>query len=50
MRTPKFANLAVFILFFGMALIAALQRRNWLAALLFFALGALSVWADLRKQ
>lgn len=50
MKTPSFTNLAVFALFFGLALVEAVQRRNWLSAALFLALGALSLWADLKKQ
>lgn len=50
MQTPKFTNLAVFILFFGIALIEAFQKQNWLEALLFAALGVISLWADLRKS
>ena len=41
----KFPNLAVFIIFFGIALIEALQKQNWLEA----ALGVLSLWADFRE-
>jgi len=46
MKKPEFANLAVFIIFFGIALIEALQKQNWLEAALFLALGALSLRAD----
>jgi len=46
MKAPKFTNLTVFILFFGIALIEALQKQNWLEALLFMALGILSLRAD----
>jgi len=49
MKTPKFTNIAVFIIFFGIALIEAFQKQNWLEAMLFLALGALSLWADFRK-
>jgi len=42
----EFANLAVFIIFFGIALIEAVQQQNWLGAALFLALGALSLRAD----
>jgi len=49
MKNLKFTNLAVFIIFFGIALIEALQKQNWLEATLFFALGVLSLWADIRK-
>lgn len=44
------AGTAVFVLFFGIALIEAFQESNWLLAGLFLALGALSLWADLRKS
>lgn len=43
-----FVNFAVFVIFFGIALIEALQKGNWLEAGLFLALGVLSLWADLR--
>jgi len=43
-------NFAVFILFFGIALLEAFQKQNWLEAVLFLALGAVSLWADLRKS
>lgn len=42
----NYTNVAVFILFFGIALIEAIQKSNWLEAALFLALGALSLWAD----
>lgn len=45
----KFANIAVFILFFGIALIEAIQKQNWLEAGLFLALGIISLWADFKK-
>jgi hypothetical protein len=50
MKNLKFTNLAVFIIFFGIALIEALQKHNWLEALLFLALGIISLWADIRKS
>lgn len=50
MPNVKFANLAVFIIFFGIALIEALQKQNWLEASLFLALGVLSLWVDIRKR
>jgi len=43
-------NFAIFLLFFGIALIEAFQNRNWLEALLFMALGALALRADARKS
>ncbi|MDD2753792.1 MAG: hypothetical protein PHT44_04255 [Candidatus Portnoybacteria bacterium] len=50
MKYPKFTNLAVFVIFFGIALIEAVQKNNWLEAALFLALGALSLWADFKKN
>ena len=46
----KFVNLTVFALFFGIALIEAIQKNNWLEALLFAVLGVLSLWADFYKK
>ncbi len=43
-------NFAVFVLFFGIALIEAFQKQNWLEAALFLALGGMFVWADLKKS
>jgi hypothetical protein len=50
MANFTFTNLAVFILFFGIALIEALQKNNWLKASLFMALGVVSLWADFQKS
>lgn len=50
MKNLKFVNLAVFIIFFGIALVEAFQKGNWLEAGLFLALGVLSLWADLQKN
>ncbi len=50
MKNIAFTNLAVFIIFFGIALIEALQKNNWIEAALFLALGALSLWADFSKK
>jgi len=49
MKNIKFTNLAVFIIFFGIALIEAFQKQNWLEAALFLALGVLSLYADIKK-
>lgn len=40
------ANSAIFLLFFGIALIEAFRKNNWLEALLFVALGCLFLRAD----
>jgi purine-cytosine permease-like protein len=50
MKQPPFTNLAVFVIFFGIALIEALQRGSWLEAALFLALGALSLRADFSSK
>ncbi len=49
MKTPSLTNLTVCILFFGIALIEAIQKQNWLEASLFLALGVMSLWADFKK-
>lgn len=46
----SFSSVTVFILFFGIMLIAAIQRQNWLEAGLFAALGLVSLVADLRRK
>ena len=50
MKKPEFTNIAVFVIFFGIALIEAIQKGNWLEAALFLALGVLSLWADFSKK
>jgi uncharacterized membrane protein (DUF485 family) len=42
-------SVTVFILFFGIALLEAFEKHNWLEAALFLLLGAVSLWADRRK-
>jgi hypothetical protein len=37
-------------LFFGIALIEAFQKGNWIEAALFAALGIISLWADFRRK
>ena len=43
-------NFAVFILFFGIALIVAFQKQNYLEAALFLLLGFISLFADNFKK
>ena len=50
MKKLELTNLAVFIIFFGIALIEAFQNKNWLQALLFLSLGIISLWADFKKR
>ena len=50
MKKLTFSSLAIFILFFGVALIEALEKHNWLEAILFLLLGAFSFWADTRRR
>lgn len=50
MQNITFTNFAVFIIFFGLALVEALQHGNWIEAALFLALGVLSLWADFKKK
>lgn len=49
MKNPKFTNVAVFIIFFGIALIEAFQKQNWLEAGLFLVLGVILLWTDTKK-
>jgi hypothetical protein len=46
----KHAGLTVFVLFFGIALIEAVQKHNWLEAGLFVSLGLMFFWADARQK
>jgi hypothetical protein len=51
MNKPNFnAGITIFILFFGLALIEAIQKQNWLEAAIFLALGIVSFWADRKKK
>ena len=50
MKDLKFTSLVVVIIFFGTALIEAIQKQNWLAVVLFLVLVAMALWADLRKK
>jgi hypothetical protein len=50
MKRPDFTNIAVFLLFFGIALIEAIKKQNWLEAALFLALGIISLLADIRRR
>lgn len=43
-------NSAIVLLFFGVALIEAIQLRNWLFALVFVALGLMAYKADNKKR
>lgn len=50
MEKYKFTSLTVFIIFFGMALFNAFQRRSWIEVAVFLALGVLSLWADSKRK
>ena len=50
MKDIKFSNITVFIIFFGIALIEAFQKQDWLLAILFLALGIMSLLADISKK
>jgi len=43
-------NITIFILFFGVALIEAFQKQNWLEAAIFMVLGGVFLWADIKKS
>lgn len=46
MKLKLGTNFAVFVIFFGMALILALRNQNWIGALIFLMAGLISLWAD----
>ncbi|MDP3963334.1 MAG: hypothetical protein Q8Q39_02450 [bacterium] len=50
MKPISYTNITVFIIFFGIALIEALQKENWIEAALFVALGVISLKADFGKK
>ncbi len=50
MNNPKFINITIFVLFFGLALIEAIQKNNWHVASIFLILAVLSFWVDIRKN
>lgn len=43
-------NAAIFILFFGVAVIQAVQTQNWLMVLMWIAIGSVFLWADIQKN
>lgn len=43
-------NFAVFLLFFGVAVVEAIQSRNWLKCLLWLAIGVVFLLADNLKK
>jgi hypothetical protein len=50
MKNKRFVNIAIFVLFFGIALIEAIQKQNWLLSALFVSLGIMSLIADRRDK
>ena len=51
MRRLSFgSNSAVFVLFFGVALIEAIRHGDWMIAAIFLALGILSMRGDATKE
>ena len=43
------ANFAIFILFFGVAVVDAIQTQNWFRVAFWVLIGAVFLWADARK-
>jgi len=43
-------NFAIFILFFGVAALEAVQTQDWLKVVFWAAIGLVFLWADLRKS
>ena len=50
MKGIRTEGLAIFILFFGIALFASLQTHNWLTAAFWVAIGVLFLFADNFKR
>jgi len=50
MKLKLGTNFAVFVIFFSIALIEALQKQNYIEAVLFLALGVISLFADSMKK
>ncbi len=50
MNRGRLQGLAIFLLFFGVAVLESFQTRNWLKAAFWLAIGVVFLWADnLRK-
>jgi hypothetical protein len=50
MKKLSFTNLAVFLLFFGVAALEAFQSKNWLKVIFWCAIGLVFLFADLKKK
>jgi hypothetical protein len=50
MKNLSFTNTAVFILFFGVAVIEAIQTKNWLKVVFWFAIGLVFLLGDFVKN
>jgi hypothetical protein len=50
MKKLSFTNTTVFILFFGMGVVEAIQTKNWIKVIFWFAIGFVFLLADIRKN
>ena len=50
MKLKLGTNFAVFVIFFGMALVLSLKNQNWIGAAIFFIIGLVSLLADSKKK
>ncbi len=50
MKNISFTNTAVFILFFGVAVVEAIQTKNWLKVVFWFAIRLVFLLGDLIKK
>ena len=50
MKKLSFTNTTVFILFFGMGVVEAIQTKNWIKVIFWFAIGFVFLFADIRKN
>jgi len=47
MRTPRGSNVTIFLLFFGLSLLEAIESRNWVRGAAWLAIGLVFLGADL---
>lgn len=43
-------NFTIFALFFGVAALDAAQTQNWIRVVFWIAVGAIFLWADLKRD
>lgn len=43
-------NFAIFVIFFGVAMLDAIQTHNWLRVAFWAGIGTFFLWADMKKE